>query len=87
MIMNTSAEKQLEHFGETKGIADHDHDMIHELSKRLDAVWRFDQYIANAEGHEELKKFWIKLKEQEVENVEQLKHLIARHAAGHCFSA
>lgn len=80
-----SAEKQLEHIGETKGIADHDHDMIHELSKRLDAVWRFDQYIANASEYEELRDFWNKLKEQEVENVEQLKHLIARHAANHCF--
>lgn len=83
--MNHSVEKQLEHIGETRGIADHDHDMIHELSKRLDAVWRFDQYIANASEYEELKDFWSKLKEQEVENVEQLKQLIARHAANHCF--
>lgn len=83
--MNQSAEKQLEHIGETRGIADHDHDMIHELSKRLDAVWRFDQYIANASEYDELRAFWAKLKEQEMENVEQLKHLVARHAAGHCF--
>ena len=27
--------------GKTKAIRDHDHDMIHDLSKRLDAVWRY----------------------------------------------
>ena len=44
--MTLAAEKELEHLGETQGCADHDHDMIHELSRRLDAIWRFDQYIA-----------------------------------------
>ena len=34
-------EKSTEHIGETKSVANHDHDMIHELSKRIDAVWRF----------------------------------------------
>ena len=28
--------------GKTQAIRDHDHDMIHDLSKRLDAVWRYD---------------------------------------------
>ena len=36
--------------GKTKAIRDHDHDMIHDLSKRLDAVWRYDQYIENADN-------------------------------------
>ena len=35
--------------GKTQAIRDHDHDMIHDLSKRLDAVWRYDQYIENAD--------------------------------------
>jgi hypothetical protein len=83
--MSMTAEKQMEHIGETQGIADHDHDMVHELSKRLDAVWRFDQYIANANDKKDLKEFWEKLKQQEIENVGQLKKLIARHAAQGCF--
>ena len=54
--------------------------MIHELSKRIDAVWRFDQYIANAEGKDdELAQFWTDLKSQEQRNVEGLKQLVARH--------
>lgn len=39
-------QKEVEHIGETKGIQDHDHDMVHELSRRLDAIWRYDHYIA-----------------------------------------
>jgi len=33
--MALAAEKELEHIGETCGVADHDHDLIHDLSKRL----------------------------------------------------
>lgn len=36
----TATEEAVEHIGESKGIANHDHDMAHELSQRLDAVWR-----------------------------------------------
>ena len=41
--MRLAAEKELAHIGESHGAEDHDHDMIHELSKRLDALWRYDQ--------------------------------------------
>ena len=47
--MALAAEKELKHIGETCGCADHDHDLIHDLSKRLDALWRYDQYVANAD--------------------------------------
>ena len=59
--------------------------MIHELSKRLDALWRADQYIANADGHIELQNFWRDLKQQEQRNVTRLKELVAEHCAKHCF--
>jgi hypothetical protein len=42
-IMALVAEKELEHIGETKGIEDHDYDLVQDLSKRLDALWRYDQ--------------------------------------------
>lgn len=42
----TVREKELEDLGETFGCADHDHDLIHELSRCLDSLWRIDQYIA-----------------------------------------
>ncbi len=83
--MSLEVEESMEHIGETKAIANHDHDMIHELSKRIDAVWRYDQYIANAEKDEELVQFWSGLKTQEQENVRRLKKLIASHVAKNCF--
>lgn len=68
------------HLGKSEGIADHDHDMIHELSVRLDALYRYDQFIANAEGHDELQNYWRKVKQQDTENINTLKRLIAKHA-------
>src|SRR5258708_7923189 len=83
--MNKAAEQEYTHIGETSGAEDHDHDLIHELSKRLDAVWRFDQYIANADGKPQLQEFWRELKGQEVHNVDRLKQLIAKEVADNCF--
>jgi len=74
-----------EHIGETRGIADHDHDLVHELSKRIDALWRYDQYIANAEWRDEIRGFWEDVKAQEQRNVERLKQLIAQEVNNHCF--
>jgi len=83
--MSMVAEREMEHIGETKGMANHDHDVIHELSKRLDALWRYDQYIANADGQMELQNFWRELKQQEESNVQKLKSMIAEHCARECF--
>ena len=78
MSLNTY-QKEVEHLGESKGVKDHDHDMIHELSRRLDALWRYDQYIANAEGYESVQAFWRKVMEQEQENIVELKKLLSEH--------
>jgi hypothetical protein len=72
-------EKEVEHLGESRGVRDHDHDMIHELSRRLDALWRYDQYIANAAGYAPVQAFWRKVKEEEKENIAALKKLLAEH--------
>ncbi|MDJ0899242.1 MAG: hypothetical protein QNJ55_10560 [Xenococcus sp. MO_188.B8] len=72
-------EKEVAHLGETQGVKDHDHDMVHDLSRRLDALWRYDQYIANAEGYESVQAFWIRVKEQEKENIVELKRLLSEH--------
>ena len=37
------------HIGETKAIASHDHDLIHELSKRLDDVRRYGENLRGQE--------------------------------------
>lgn len=83
--MRIAAEKEIAHIGETQGAADHDHDLIHELSKRLDALWRYDQYVANADGIEEVQSLWRDLKEQEKRNVQRLKAMIAEHCKKDCF--
>lgn len=78
-------QKEVEHIGETRGARDHDHDMIHELSRRLDALWRYDQYIANAKDHDDIRQFWEEVKSQEVQNVDRLKNLIKNHIENACF--
>jgi len=83
--MAIAAEKEIAHIGKTQGAADHDHDMVHELSKRLDALWRYDQYMVNAEGIDELQAFWRELKEQDQKNIRRLKEIIAEHCAKDCF--
>lgn len=83
--MSMTTEKEYEHIGETRGCKDHDHDLVHELSRGLDGIWRYDQYIANAESHADLQKFWREVKAQELANIEQLKKLIAEHVRKNCF--
>lgn len=83
--MTLAAEKQMAHIGETKSIADHDHDLIHALSARLDAIWRYDQYIANADGKPELQKFWRDVKSKDREIADRLRELVAREVKENCF--
>jgi hypothetical protein len=83
--MALAAEKELKHIGESCGCADHDHDLIHELSKRLDAMWRYDQYIANAEGKPDLQGLWRDLKRQEMATIDRVKRLIAEEIKQKCF--
>lgn len=80
-----AAQAQAEHMGETRAIQDHDHDLIHELNKRVDGVWRYDQYIANAEGKPELQDFWRELKRQDQENANKLKELVKKECEQGCF--
>jgi hypothetical protein len=77
--MSMTADKEYEHFGETRGIEDHDHDLIHDLSRRLDCLSRYDQYVANAGGRPDLQDFWRGAKIQEQRNIDQLKTLIKQH--------
>ncbi|MFW6125261.1 MAG: hypothetical protein ACOC46_03865 [Pirellulales bacterium] len=83
--MPLAAEKQMQHLGRTSGCADHDHDLIHELSKRLDALWHYDQYIANAEGNSALQDVWRDFKQQEQKNIDRLKQHVAQEIEKGCF--
>jgi hypothetical protein len=81
----TKVSEAIEHIGETPGMQDHDHDLIHVLNKRLDALWRYDQYIANADGRQGLQDFWREMKKQDQANVKRLKELIAAEIEQDCF--
>ncbi len=83
--MTFEAEPQFEQLGATRAVANHDHDLVHELSRRLDTVWRLDQYIANADWRENLREFWIELKQQEERNIERMKVLLAEEVRNDCF--
>ena len=74
-----------EHIGENQGCADHDHDLVHELSRRLDSVWRYDQFIANAEGREILQACWREFKEQDMRSIERLKEVLKDEIKNGCF--
>lgn len=83
--MALAAEKELKHIGESSGCADHDHDLIHDLGKRLDALWRYDQYIANAEDKPALQSLWRDLKKQELANIKRVKQIVAEEVKQNCF--
>jgi hypothetical protein len=83
--MSMLTEKEYEHLGESRGIEDHDHDLIHDLSRRLDCLWRYDQYISNAGGRPDLLEFWRGAKAQEQKTIDQLKKLIKQHVQSNCF--
>ncbi|MHB1034515.1 MAG: hypothetical protein ACYC35_06010 [Pirellulales bacterium] len=74
-MMETQVQTQF--MPHTAAISDHAYDLIRELHRRLDAVWRYDQCIANADWRCQLTDYWHKVKQQDLENVEHLKHLIA----------
>ncbi|MBX3359434.1 MAG: hypothetical protein KF745_13525 [Phycisphaeraceae bacterium] len=80
-----AAEQQYTHVGETKGCEDHDRDLIHFLSHRLDFLWRCDQYIANAEADPDLQTFWRDVKRQETENVKRAREIVTAHVRKNCF--
>ena len=79
------SEKNYGSIGKTQGMKNHDHDMVHELSERLDSLWRYDQYIENAAGNRSLENFWKKVKKQERANITSLKRLISEHVKKKCF--
>jgi hypothetical protein len=83
--MTLVAEQEMERLGASRGISDHDHDLVHELSRRLDSMWRYDQYIANADWRDNIRQFWEDVKAQEEKNICRLKELIAEEIRNECF--
>lgn len=83
--MTLIAEQEMEQLGGSRACANHDHDLVHELSRRLDSMWRYDQYIKNAEWRDGIRQFWEEVKLQEEQNIERLKELIGEEIRNDCF--
>jgi septal ring factor EnvC (AmiA/AmiB activator) len=75
--MEAVVEKTMEQAEESPRINLHDQDLVHELGRRLDALCRYAECIANAEGDAEVQQTWRDLERQELENIRNLKQLIA----------
>lgn len=83
--MTMTAEKEYQHLGESKGSADHDFDLVKELTSRLDAMWRYDQNIANASQKPAIQDLWRELKQQDQKNIDRIKKLIGDEVREGCF--
>ena len=83
--MSLAAEKEMTHLGETRACEDLDRDLVHVLDEKLDAIWRYDQYIDNADGNPGLQAFWRDLKEFDQKTVERMKEFIAQEIQKGCF--
>ncbi|MCE5269448.1 MAG: hypothetical protein LLG00_16350 [Planctomycetaceae bacterium] len=76
--MPLAAERQMEHIGETCPVANSLHDLVQVFSARINTVWRYDQYIANADGNPELQDFWRMMKRQDQQACERMKQMIGK---------
>jgi len=70
-------EKPAAEMEQVRRVSLHDQDLVHELGRRLDALCRYAECIANAEGDAEVQQTWRDLERQELENIRNLKQLIA----------
>lgn len=75
----TTVDWHNEHHGEAMVTEDHSHNLIHELSRRLNGIRRLDRYIANSGGHPEIQEFWRDSKRKELSHIDQLNRLIKAH--------
>lgn len=61
-------------------LKNHNHDLVHSLSEKLDAVWRYQkEYLKNAEGCPSCVNLWKNLMKDDEKHIEMLKEEIGRH--------
>lgn len=60
-------------------MTNNDHDLIHQLSEKLDSLWRYDEYIKNAKDCKECKKLWEECRKKDMELIEAIKEEVKRH--------
>ncbi|MDP1629543.1 MAG: hypothetical protein Q8L57_02890 [bacterium] len=63
----------------------HNHDLVHQLSENADSIWRFDEYIKNAESCPTCAAMWQTLKEASQKLEQILLEEIKRHISENRF--
>ena len=61
-------------------LKDHNHDLVHALSEKNDAVWRYEkEYAKNAEGCENCTLLWKQMADDDNKHIEMIVAEIRRH--------
>lgn len=61
-------------------LKDHNHDLVHALSEKNDALWRYkNHYLKAAAGCNQCLSLWKKLEEDDSQHVKMLTAEIKRH--------
>ncbi len=66
-------DKELKPTGELQQTANRDHDLVNELSERLDTLCEYAERVANSDDHPEMQETWRELEQREQENIHRLK--------------
>jgi hypothetical protein len=76
--MPVATERQTEQHGETCQPACCVHDLVQVFNGQLNNTWRYDQYIANAEGKPDLQNFWRNQKKHDQQACDQIRQLLLK---------
>ena len=78
-MYNRQAEERL---GYSQGMSNHSHDLIQELSIRLDQQWRYEQYVKNAQeaGMDDAVGLFNRFKKENQTAIDQLRDHITKMA-------
>lgn len=61
-------------------LKNHNHDLVHALSEKNDAVWRYEkEYLKNAKGCEHCTKMWQKIMADDNKHIGFLMGEMRRH--------
>src|ERR671922_2513454 len=71
----------------TEAVTNVNHDLIQTMSEKLDAVWRYDKYIEDAQKDncQECATLFQRLKQEDQRQIEQLRTEIERHVQQRTF--
>ncbi len=62
-------------------LKNHNHDLVHALSEKNDAVWRYEkEYLKNAAGCDTCAKMWQEMKDDDNKHIDMLVAEIKRHS-------